>query len=94
MDVEGRLKLTIAIAGILTVVFEYRIFRFLLGLVGIPAIATVPFLGILFLFQYLIWPVILSRNLIEVKPGDAQYGWLYDMVSSLATSSTGTWSWA
>jgi len=76
MDVEGRLKLTIAIAGILTVVFEYLILRFLLGLVGIPAIATVPFLGIFFLFQYLIGPVILSRNLIEVKPGDAEYGWL------------------
>jgi heat shock protein HtpX len=84
MDVEGRLKLTIAIAGIMTVVFEYLIFRFLLGLVGIPAIATIPFLGIFFLFQYLIGPVILSRNLIEVKPGDTQYGWLYDMVSSLA----------
>jgi heat shock protein HtpX len=84
VDVSTNLKLTMLVAGILTIVFEFVMLRFLLGLAGIPIVSVFPFLGVFFLFQWLIGPLLLSRNLVEVHRGDPQYGWLYDMVANLA----------
>ena len=84
MDVSSNLKLSMVIAGALTILAEYLVLRFLLGLLGIPLLFVFPFLFVFWLFQWLIGPYLVGRNAVEVMPGDPQYGWLYEMVSQLA----------
>lgn len=84
MNVSFNLKLTMMIAGALTVLAEYLVLRFLLGFLGIPLVFVFPFLFVFWLFQWLIGPYVVGRNTTEVMPGDPYYGWLYEMVSQLA----------
>ena len=84
MDVSTNLKLSMVVAGVLTVVMEYLALRFLLGLAGIPILFVFPFLFVFWFIQWLIGPYLVGRNTVEVKPGDPYYGWLYDMVAQLA----------
>jgi heat shock protein HtpX len=78
------LRAKMVLSATLTVLAEAFVVLLILSITGLPLIDFLLILGLFWLFQWLVGPLLISRNSREIPLGNAAYEWLHDLVGDLS----------
>jgi len=78
------IRASMVVSVTLTVLAEASVVLLILSFTGLPLIDFLLVLGLFWVFQWLVGPLLIARNSREIPAGDAVYGWLNDLVSDLS----------
>ncbi|BFI74704.1 zinc metalloprotease HtpX [Sulfurisphaera ohwakuensis] len=84
MEIGTSLKINMIVALFLTIISEGIFSLVIIDFLKFPVVFSIIFLLILWLVQWLISPYLVERNSVEVTRDDPSYGWVYDLVESVA----------
>jgi len=78
------LRASMIISASLTILAEAFVVLLILSLIRLPLIDFLFILGLFWLFQWLVGPILIARNCREIPLGDEAYGWLHQVVDVLS----------
>ncbi|MBB5254916.1 zinc metalloprotease HtpX [Sulfurisphaera ohwakuensis] len=84
MEIGTSLKINMIVALFLTIISEGIFSLVIIDFLKFPVVFSIIFLLILWLVQWLISPYLVERNSVEVTRDDPSYGWVYDLIESVA----------
>jgi heat shock protein HtpX len=77
------LRTNMVISAILIIFVEALVVFLIVSATGLPLFDFLLILFVFWLFQWLIGPFLIARNVREVSPNDSSYGWLHRVVEEL-----------